>query len=532
MSGADEESSTETTLNPKPALTSSKKGSKTAKRKSGTSTISRGPSLSGDNGYGSGGSQSGYVSGGSQGGCGGGAPSQMGYISSGYDDGDYAGLGVEEISRMRLSDPSDMTATSGGHMTHGRPPVSSHHHMQSSSMGGGAYHFQSPPYHHSPLSPASQQYMAPPPALIHHTPSSVATSNSTNPTSRPLIPGETPSSAHHSANNGDFMTMVSRSRHNPTPSSGYSSFRSEKSPDEMDRASVVSSGLRSNIHSMSHSTFSSTSSRVSSPSSGSNDRGTSLFPPTTTAAAHLLGGGGGGASSAEGDFKHTSLRISNSYPRHQQDHAHHNNSSMRRHSDEMSNSSRGWTYSSQSSRYSYSGSELSDEVLESLPTDLTRRDSFSKNSPLPLPESMQQQQAGMGLGGMEFGNGDQHSGGGMGGFSQSHSQQNGFMDHTCSTLPLRHYGNSGGGSTFSSQGSHGSGGVFSSQDSSHLSGDGYEAYINRMHYMSPSNSIVSPGSNNMVIGNMESFSQTLSEETQYYETVYHQQGQMSNAQVK
>ena len=256
---------------------------------------------------------------------------------------------------------------------------------------------------------------------------------------------------------------------------------------------------------------------------GGNDRGTSLFPPP--ASQHLMGTGG------EGDFKHHSLRVSYSYPsQHQQmDHTH--SSTIRRHSDEISNSSRAWTnYSSQSSRYSYSGSELSDEVLEGLPSDLRRRNSFSKNSPLPLPESMQPQpQHGMGMGGMEFGSGD----GGMG-FSQSHSQQNGFLDHTCSTMPLRHYGNGrGGGSAFSSQSSHGDaggGGVFSSQDSSHLSGDGYEAYISRMHYMSPGSSIVSP-SNNMVVGNMETFTQTLSEETQYYETVY-QPGQLSNAQVK
>ena len=551
MSGADEESATETTLVPKTASTGGKKssGSKHPKtRKSGGSSAPRGIKLSGDYGYGSGGSQSGYVSGGSQGACP--SSSQMGYMSSGYDDSDYPGLQEDEISRIlqqqRLSDPSDITTPGGGgHMT-GRPAVSSHHataaqHSTSLQSGGSGYPFQSPPYHQSPLSPASQHYMAPPPALIHHTPSSsVASGNSSsnsNPTaaaSRPLLPGETPNSAHHSGGGGDFMSMVSRSRHNPTPSSGYSSFRSsEKSPDDLDRISIVSSGLRSNIHSMSHSTFSSASSRVSSPSSGGNERGggNALFP------SHLVGGG-----AAEGDFKHHSLRISNSYPHqgggaaagHHHDHAH----NMRRHSDEMSNSSRGWgTFSSQSSRYSYSGSELSDEVLESLPTDI-RRNSFSKNQPLPLPDSMQQQQQqqqnGMGIGGMEFGNGE-HAGAGMG-FSQSHSQQNGFMDqhhhhHHCSTMPLRHYGNGsggGGGSTFSSQGSHSD--AFSSQDSSHLSSDGYEAYISRMHYMSPGNSIVSPGSN-MVIGNMETFSQTLSEETQYYETIY-QQSQMTNAQVK
>lgn len=104
----------------------------------------------------------------------------------------------------------------------------------------------------------------------------------------------------------------------------------------------------------------------------------------------------------------------------------------------------------------------------------------------------------------------------------------GFMEHSSSTMPLRHYGNTGVAFTSSSQHSHDGTGF--SQDSSHLSGGGdrYETYINMVHHMSPGSSIVSP-SNNMVLGNMETFTQTLSEETQYYENLYQSH---VNSQVK
>ena len=71
---------------------------------------------------------------------------------------------------------------------------------------------------------------------------------------------------------------------------------------------------------------------------------------------------------------------------------------------------RGSSYSSQSSRYSFATSELSDEQIEKLLTTF-RSDSFSKNQSLPLPESMQREffpvVAGMG---MEF---EQNGGLGM-----------------------------------------------------------------------------------------------------------------------
>lgn len=555
MSGGEEDNTVESTAPKLSVDTKKRKQPKKSleKRKPGPSSSNLGMRLSGDNGYGSGGSQAGYVSGGSQGYN---AASQISYNSSGYDESDYCRQ-ADEISNIlqaqRLSDPTEMAGRGNGHGGHmrwdGRGSGPNHAHIVSQQ---GSYHFQSPPFQPSPLSP-SQHHLMPPPLI----PSSSS--------SRQFLPGEmtAPNNAHHAT---DLMASMGRSRQNHTPSSGYSSFRSsEKSPDDIDASSVVSSSIRT------LSTFSSNSSRVSTPCSG-GDRTGSLFPP----ANQLLGaggpgqrGGGGGELDAYPHQQH-SLRANNSYPT--------GNHHARRHSDEMSNSSRGWTtYSSQSSRYSYStGSELSDDLLDNLPTDV-RKNGFSKSEPLPLPESMQHNfSGGMGMEfadqGMEFGQG--------------------FMEHSgSSTMPLRHYGSSDiahgsfsasqhshagdgrGGMVFSQDSSHsgagdghggvvfsqdlsgsgagdgrggvifsqdsthsgdGHGGVVFSQDSSHLSDGGagverYEAYINMVHHLSsPGSSIVSPG-NNMVIGNMDTFTQTLSEETQYYENLY--QGRM-NAQVK
>lgn len=488
MSGADEESyadtvtskttptttATTTTLPTTTTTTRKQKQKKSTQQKPATSTN---PGMKGglsDYGYGSQGSQVGYVSGGSQG------YGSSQYTSSGYDDNDYAGLQEDEISRIlrdqRLSDPIELSGgvvgSSGGHMTSvrgGRNPASSHAQMMSQQ--GPAYHFQSPPFQPSPLSP-SQHFMAPPPPP----PSLIPTSSA-----RHLL-GEitTPNNAHH---NG--MEFISRSRLNRTPSSGYSSFRSsEKSPDDIDTASVVSSSIRS-----------SNSSRVSTPcSSGDHPI---LFPanqvPEGAAYPHQ---------------KH-SLRMSNSYPHPQQQQHHHHTHS---HSDDIastcSSGSRAWTFSSQSSRYSsYSGNELSDDMLENLPTH-SRRNSFSKSEPLPLPESMQHNFSGMG---MEYGNGEWGT----------EFSQHGFMDQSSSTMPLRHYDHSSG--SLSSQQSSQSR-VFS-QESAPLSGGGgerYETYINMVQHMSsPGNSMVSPG-NNMVMGNMDTFTQALSEETQYYQSLVYQ----------
>ena len=342
-------------------------------------------------------------------------------------------------------------------------------HVQHSS---GGYNFNM--FQQSPLSPP-HQYMR----QAGAPPTTSGTSGI-----RQLLPGEmtAPNNAHHSG--VDFRNSHNRSR----PSSGYSSFRSsEKSPDD------IEGSIRSNPMTTSLSTFSSNSSRVSSPCSNSDNRGMSLFPH---AGAHnMLGHRDHMDTTTTGFPQKHSLR--NSTYAHQQQ--------ARRHSDEMSNSSRGWTYSSQSSRYS----ELSDDILDGLPNGDERRNSFSKTTPLPLPESMQQNFSGSGGGmGIEYGEP------GMGFRQPQQGGGNGFVS-TSSTMPLRHFDNS---DSFSGGSQHVHDGLFS-QESAQLSG---EAYINMMqHLSSPGSSLVSPGSN-MVLGTMDTFSQALSEETQYYETMYSQ----------
>lgn len=178
-----------------------------------------------------------------------------------------------------------------------------------------------------------------------------------------------------------------------TPSSsGYSSCGSpkgvhRKSPSD-DSSVAGAASIHSNPMTNSYSTFSSNSSRLSSPGNGSN-RGDGVH--------HIPVGGplqqnqysktsprGGGVDPTKPPYPlQQSLRMSSG-----------SSSTTARNrlmDDTMSESSgRSWVYSSQSSRYS-TFSELSDEVLERLPTDQLRRHSFTKAQPLPLPESMQEQ---------------------------------------------------------------------------------------------------------------------------------------------
>ena len=309
-----------------------------------------------------------------------------------------------------------------------------------------------------------------------------------------------------------------------TASSGYCSFGSTspkvgKCPDDVDGSSVISSSHRSNLTS-SFSTFSSHSSRVSSPCSNSDPLKMyhTLSPAGVFPSGQMVGSqcgatsnSLGGVSDGSGYLKHT-LRFNNSYVHHSNNHSHsqpqpHPGSlhpqHVRRHSDEMSSAAtRPWVHSSQSSRYSYSGSELSDDLLENLPTTY-RRDSFSKNQSLPLPDSMQQN-LGMGT---EYENGTS--------FSQS---QNGFMGPDA-TIPLSHFNNafgSGSGTqdrvagSFNSQERH-----CNSQDRV-FSQDGQ--YTGDMY---PPNLIHSQSSSsNMVIGDMESFASTFSEEADYFNMLH------------
>jgi len=489
----------------------------------------------------------GYVSGSlgenSQGGCFPGF-SQMTNNSSGYED-DPASFPDEDsfsalLQDQRLSDPThDMFSSKkfGKDRPYGdRGPaaatgtfVSMLRH-QSGATGGGTGtargHNQVVHYHHhqqiqSPqatpmanLSPASQHNF--PAATNNHGLFHSGGGNAT------------------SANNGsEFFGSndMARTKNSLTASSGYCSFGSTspkvgKGADDIDGSSVLSSSHRSNLTS-SFSTFSSHSSRVSSPCSNSDPLKMYHAPGNVFPSGQMMGSqcgasnSLGGVSDGSGYLKHT-LRLSNSYV-----HQHHNNHShpqhqqphpgslhsqhVRRHSDEMSSSAtRPWVHSSQSSRYSYSGSELSDDLLDNLPTT-NRRDSFSKNQPLPLPDSMQPN-LGMGT---EYENGTS--------FSQS---QNGFIGPDA-TIPLSHFYNnslSGNGTqdrvtagSFSSQEKQ------FSQDRVFCSQDGQ--YTGEM-YPNPIPSHGSSGASNMVIGDMESFASTFSEETEYFTSILHASSQV------
>ncbi len=131
------------------------------------------------------------------------------------------------------------------------------------------------------------------------------------------------------------------------------------------------------------------------------------------------------------------------------------------------------------------------------------RGTFSNTNPLPLPKSMQPN-----FEEMEF---EQN-------MPFDHRRhQNGIMPHANPTIPLQHFNKSGESflgphdGPFSQEGGGGGG---------HLSGDGFDGYFSTMPQVQPSN---------MVIGDMQSFASTLSEESQYFESLLH--GQM-NSQVK
>ena len=510
MSGADEESSAETGSTR--SSTSSKKSTKprkSEKRKSNpVLRTSNAPPFAGqtaDHGYVSGGSQ-GYVS------------SQTGYNSSGYDteNPSLSGEGPEEITRIlrgqTLSDPADVATSRPPHFFQQTNPVNSSSHVTdymtpnvraSRQKDGGLMmpagqamnplppkplHAQAPPH----------QYSQWPSHSTHFQPSfQSGFSNFNSPHSHnlsssqpPILPARNeasvPINAHHIVG-GDFTGNGKVSR---TASSGYSSFRSmsptkngtvnSKSPS--DDCSIFSSSVRSSNITNSYSTFSSNSSRLSSPCSNSGQSDSIRpHPPRSPLHEQLT------------NFPlRQAIRMTNSYPPKQAQ------TYSRRNSDNLSDSGRSWQFSSQSSRYSYSGSELSDDLLDSLPSNV-RRDSFSKNQPLPLPESMQHDFSPMD---MPYGT-EQNGTMGMDFGVQSNGPlfQNVEPDHLNPTFPLHHFDNGYSQDGLFDQGS----------------GDGYETLFNGMRTLSPSN---------MVVGDMASFVGSLPEETQYFEQL------MLGSQVK
>ena len=265
------------------------------------------------------------------------------------------------------------------HQSHQQPPPSYHQPLlYSPSRQASHYqtHFITPsfPSYHSGYSslpaesrqpqppssvPYTQQLQLPPQAHHHH----LRENESTRPTS------------HMGAPPGGGL---------PTPaSSGYSSCGSpkgvhhQKSPSD-DSSVVGGASIHSNPMTNSYSTFSSNSSRVSTPSNGN--------PQFLASKANPRGPGDPGKGyPLQQSFRMPGRAASTD--------------------EAMSETSgRSWVYSSQSSRYSAfsTGSELSDDVLERLPTDRLRRHSFTKAPPLPLPESMQEQMNGtMHMTGME-----------------------------------------------------------------------------------------------------------------------------------
>ena len=340
----------------------------------------------------------------------------------------------------------------------------------------------------------------------------------------------------HSSHGGsaDFGARNYLSKGSGTPaSSGYSSFRSfsppkagmisRKSPSDIDENSVISSSFRSNsLHANSYSTFSSNSSRVSSPCSNSGRSDTLRQPhPSQSPMSFMVPKAPQTMDSGGYPLMRQTLRM-NHHPSAYQSRQHSvappqatTTTPRVRQSDENSESSSRSTrqYSSHSSRYSFSGSELSDELLDSLPS--SRRNSFTKNNPLPLPESMQRQfsealdfHSGSAAGddnmGMEFSpqsNSGGGGGGGGGGYHVNHQiQLSGLSDSSQAsenlqpTLPLHHYDN---GFTQSMYG-----------DSS-ASNDSYDVLFSEVRAMSP----------NMVLGDMASFANTLPDETHYLEEI-------------
>ena len=301
--------------------------------------------------------------------------------------------------------------------------------------------------------------------------------------------------------------------HTPS-SSGYSSCCSPKGGGSVHRKSpsddvsvMGGASLHSNTMTNSYSTFSSNSSRVSSPSNSSN-RGDGVHP------SHHLSAGGplqnpfmAPKTSPRGDHgQNYPLKQSLRMP----------GSNARRQIDEMSESSgRSWAHSSQSSRYSTfsTGSELSDEVLDGLPTDRLRRHSFTKVTALPLPDSMQEQfdvkMNGMGgiITGMECSPSHGNGTGSLMGDTFHHpgspvSMQLDF--HGDKTMPLYHLPPESAAATFTPNDAH-----LPFFSNSQCTTDTFDFQMNYAEGSMP----------NMVFGDMASFANTLPDETQYLETL-------------
>lgn len=380
MSGADEESCTEgagAQSIPPPGKTKaapgqSKKVEKPNKKKkmdsdqnSRTGGI---PTPMADHGYETGGSQ-GYVS------------SHTGYSSSGYDT-EYPSLKDDDIHRVVHHRPPDHVTSPIGHAPNQYLPMnhSSIGHITDKSMRQNRMvptPKRAPPSYGVPPPTSQSMYLSYPDPLLSGCPPNDQQAQCVVHYTVPVGNG---GGAHHTRypDQGPAYVTVSVQRRfgADMTSSGYSSLRSS-SPSRVDQKLPAEDpplsssghgggfGLRNPVMTTSRSTFSSTSSRTSTPCSNGRgeakplpplSEGQMMLPPKTPPLAGH-------------PWKHA-MRSDD----------------LKRSMDE--HSERSWrSYSSHSSRYS--GSELSDELLESLPTSGALRNTFAKAPPLPLPESMQ-----------------------------------------------------------------------------------------------------------------------------------------------
>ena len=525
MSGADEESSAETSHTKASAITKkTSKPRKSERRKQPQSfknapfgTVVH-PGSAVDHGY---------------------VSSHTGYYSSGYET-EYPSLqGEEEFTRI-LGQPEISAVgytVANGQYPH--PPLSSSSHMMDSTppnvkasrqKGGGlampAGQMVPNPGSHHPVHHAYPQFSQP--ALqtqflpsFQCCPSSQSRLSSfpqqeiqyPHSTMQHALPMNNENSPPINAHSGKFL-VPSHPKVSGYPGTSFRSISppkagtstSRKSPS--DDGSVISS-FRSSLHTNSYSTFSSNSSRVSSPCSNSGRSDTlRAHQPRSPQHNHMKT-----SSCNRGDPNFPLKHSVQMYYMTKQDVG-------RRHSEDFSDSvsTRTWLHSSHSSRYSHTSSELSDDFLDSLPTDFTRRDSFSKMQPLPLPESMQQQFSALSVRveyTQENGNMGMELGPPNGNMDTTYNHPiNDIHDPTPGTFPLHHFDtNTSVALSYPNHQLSPDGGFFSQG----LSDEGFDTLGSAFYNGAP---VSTP---NMAVGNMSSFASTLAEETQYLENLLNSQ---------
>lgn len=435
--------------------------------------------------------------------------SQLSYNSMPDGESEFPKQGGDEeisyiLQQQRLSDPHDAASSMQHRMTLASPVglpgdhVTDHMNpnVRASRQNGGELTLPAGPFHHtpppshfqSPSYPSSHSKYSQFPPFSNQSSSNRSRTNRTSNITSP----------QHNA-----YTNIRRTSNGLSPKPGGS----VKSPND-DTSSVVSGSLRSSVMTNSYSTFSSNSSRVSSPCSNSGRSDMMRPHPPISPRFDTNGFTNTGLHAQVSDVRSSNFPMKQTMPFPSRE------MYARRQSDTWSE--RSWK-SSQSSRYSFTGSELSDDFLDNLPHN-ARRHNFTKVPPLPFPESMQDDFTIM-----ECGNGT------------AAGDQNGFMDFLpsqqmpngdtpsflsqiqsdnlgqpnsdpLSTLPLHHINNSNAamdiGNTNGFSTNHT--GLFSQEVPNE-----YDLIFNDLPYTA--------STSNMMVGDQSSFAITLSEETHYYE---------------